>query len=88
MTEACLDKRVQKLYIAMLKNNATAKMIEYDSHIDSHVEWEDNTFDASLLAPCKTDHSKDPEVYKVVQKDLVSFEKVSRRSKKWLGKSI
>lgn len=85
MREAYLDKRVQKLYIAMLKNNATARMIEYDSHIDIHVEWVDATFDATKLAPCKTDHSRDPEVYKVTQKDLVSFEKIHSRSKKWLG---
>lgn len=60
-------------------------MIEYDNHIDIHLEWQEKDFDALMLEPCR-DNSRNPQVYNVVQKDLVSFEKVVRRSKKWLGK--
>jgi len=69
----------------MLKHNANARTIEYDSHIDVHVEWESSEFDAARMEPCGV-NAQDVQVYHVVQKDMVSFEKIARKSKKWLGK--
>lgn len=73
-----MDDRVRKIYIAMLKNNATTRVTEFASRIEIMLEWEEPHLE--LIVPCK---QASTHVYCLV--DVVLFEKVVRKSKEWLG---